>query len=146
MTLTLDDSTYEIAARCHNTSHYFSELLTRNWAHWRRALFAAQASGWGNDDILAACKALNGSWLLRDTGFVGEHPALAELTRGRGLDMAPAAALETLAWEYWHHNTELRSILTEPPADDEKKTTKKKKGPKGARNKPMRPHSDGRPS
>lgn len=123
LTITLDESASEIVARCDNASLYFSELLTRNWASWRRALLETQAAGWTNEEISAACRELNGSWLLRGTEFHDRQPALAEIAKRK--NATPTASLELLAWEYWHANTELRRLL-DAPEPAEKLAAKKK--------------------
>lgn len=99
-TILLDDSTRAIAARYGNMNQYLARLMTRNWAQWRRALTEVQRAGMSMREIEAACRALNGSWLVPDSAA----------------DMLPdcpasAAHLATLAWEYWHGNDELRGIL-----------------------------------
>jgi hypothetical protein len=109
LVLSIDDSIHNIAQRSGNSSQYLSDLLSRNWVGWQRALAEAQRAGWNHEQIVGRCIELNGSWLLD-----GISPATAE-TRGKRPPAPGAAvcgALELLAWEYWHNNEELRAILS----------------------------------
>jgi hypothetical protein len=47
--------------RIGNASEYISASVRQRWQRWSRALGELRQAGWENNEILAACEALNGS-------------------------------------------------------------------------------------
>jgi hypothetical protein len=123
---TLDPTTVEILREAGNQSAYLDSVVTRAAREWQEALDTLVSGGWTSAEILAACDALNGVWMVGAPNASGGGIALElhdaqrltaiatkwELTADRWatrvdlVDRIPvvAWAVRTIAVEFWAPN------------------------------------------
>lgn len=119
--VSLSESSREILAQTGNASRYISELVARNWETWHTAYNYLSDAGWTKRELLRGCQLLHLQWRLDDyririarRGRAGGEPISACIRDGKQVDCVEAqagVALRVLAWEYWHGNVELRTLL-----------------------------------
>ena len=72
----------DVAAELHDwprgtRARYLSTVLRERWMDFHSALRTLRAAGWMRAEILAACDALNGYWMLPTEDWEQQGPAVA---------------------------------------------------------------------
>lgn len=62
--LSVSDDVDQLLDRVGNASEYVDRVVRARWREWTEALDLLVQSGWVRAEILAACDALNGYWMI----------------------------------------------------------------------------------
>jgi hypothetical protein len=62
--MTLPEDVDALLDRVGNASEYVSRIVVQRWELWMTALATLRSAGWTSSEMLAACDALNGHWML----------------------------------------------------------------------------------